>query len=225
MRKRFGDVESWPHILGCLRRHSGVQRMCSGYHVKHSPGQSVVRPEATQPAKDSRKVSSTQTYCGTSRDRFSELQPPGISSAGERASVAPAEATECVTINAVAVIRLTAQYRGSPPPIFVVVARGDRQHRRQIFRRCCALRSNRHESLSEAAKMTEVITTDAISRLRFKISVAPTECTSDSQEQLNSVVSARSAQRPRPRWPEGFTHSSSRVGVELRRTVGALIFE
>ena len=45
-------------------------------------------------------------------------------------AVALTEATECVTINAAAVIRLTAQYRGSPPPTLVVVARVGRQHRR-----------------------------------------------------------------------------------------------
>ena len=47
-----------------------------------------------------------------------------------RASVAPAETTECATINAAAVIRLTAQCGGSPPHTMVVVARVGRQHRR-----------------------------------------------------------------------------------------------
>ena len=42
--------------------------------------------------------------------------------------VAPAAATECVTINAAAVIRLTAQHCGSPSLTLVVVARVGRQH-------------------------------------------------------------------------------------------------
>ena len=44
----------------------------------------------------------------------------------------PPEATECVTINAATVIRLTAQYGGSPPLTLVVVARVGRQHRRSF---------------------------------------------------------------------------------------------
>ena len=82
----------------------------------------------------------------------------------QRTCFAPADATECVTINAAAVIRLTAQYRGSPPSTLVVVARVGRQHLPQKCRSNCTLRTNRPESRTRFAEMTEVtevIATDA----------------------------------------------------------------
>jgi len=103
---------------------------------------SVARPERNQ-GSEVGKDPSTHTTCETPKRTLFETILDWYFSRRLTRVVAPAEATECVTINVAAVIRLTAQYRCSPPPIFVVVARGDRQHRRQIFRRCCALRSNR----------------------------------------------------------------------------------
>ena len=63
----------------------------------------------------------------------------------------PRRSNRGVTIDAAIVIRLTAQFRGSPPPTLVVVARVGRQHRRQKCRRVCALRSTRHESRTRFA--------------------------------------------------------------------------
>ena len=53
--------------------------------------------------------------------------------------------------------------------------------------------SIRPESRTPFAEMTEVIVTEACLRLPFGTSVAPTERTSDSREQLNSVRRAEAS--------------------------------
>ena len=65
------------------------------------------------------------------------------------------------SLDSAAVINVVTRQEGSLVGRASVGKRLGRQYRGQMLQHSCALRTNRHESLSEAAKMTEVIATEA----------------------------------------------------------------